>query len=80
MRKSISYSEYLKVQGLHYLAHKHHSKGDEYNEAICDILGAEDRYAGCVSDETMEDRPNLDRALENEGVKVRPQPKKKRGR
>lgn len=70
MRKTISPTMHLKVVALFHMAHHHYREGAKYDQELCRLLQAEDRYGGCISDQMFEDNPDLDNALKNEGIKV----------
>ena len=74
--KIISPAKRLQALALFTIANRHYVKAQESMDALAELLGYQDGYAGRLSDEAIEDRPNFDKALAREGFTVRNATKK----
>lgn len=70
MSKQIDNDTYIKAQGLFYLAQEHYRKAMEFEKALSSLLGYEDSYCGCISDEMMEPEGTLNKGLKREKIEV----------
>jgi hypothetical protein len=69
--KTISRDDYLRALGLFYLGNEHQRKAEEFEKAMCTILGTE---AGCshTSDAIYNnDLDNFDEALKRDGIIIK---------
>lgn len=71
MKKTITENERLQIIGLATLAHKHFRQGIKYEQAVADILEAEDRYCDQLSDVLFDDEIDVDDVLKKMGVEVK---------
>jgi hypothetical protein len=69
--KTIDRDTYLKAQGLFHLSQRHYQKAAEFEKSLSQLLGYEDVYCGCISDELMDaDHGTLDSGLKREKIEV----------
>lgn len=74
-KKSITPNDRLKAFALFTMANDHYAKAREFEAGIAEMLGYDDTYCGCISDE-MYDGGNFDRGLKAEGFEVKAPAKK----
>lgn len=67
----ISRTTYMQALALYTVATKHYVRCREMEMELCELLGFEDNYAGCISDEIYEDG-DFDRGLKREKIAVEP--------
>lgn len=73
--KRITKDEFLKAFALFSMAAEHYTKAREFETALADMLGYDDTYLGCISDECI-DGGDFNRAMKKEGFTVIPNQKK----
>lgn len=64
--RKLSSEDYLKAFALWTMAARHYAKCREFESALADILGYEDVYCGCVSDQILEPNGSFDVGLKGE--------------
>ena len=69
--KTISKETYLQALGLHHLARLHYRKGEEFDKALCSLLGLE--WGGHISDSAYGER-DFDEALKLSEIVVEDKP------
>lgn len=67
----ISHQKYIQALALFTVSHKHYSKAREMELELVELLGYDDNYCGCISDEIY-DGGNFDSGLKREQIAVEP--------
>jgi hypothetical protein len=69
-KKYITKELRLQLFALFTMGANHYAKAQEYESAIADMLGYEDNYCGCISDEIF-CGGNFDSGMRNENIHVK---------
>ncbi len=70
LKSKISKQERLVLLGLMYLANEAYKQSKACDVAMTNLIGCKDEWGTLLSDEWLEEKPNLDRVLRNMGIKV----------
>jgi hypothetical protein len=74
--KKISQAKYLQALALFTVSHKYYAKSREMELELVELLGYDDNYCGCLSDEIY-DGGNFDVGLKREQISVEPKKAKR---
>ena len=77
--KKISHSTYMQCLAFFTVASKHYAKAKEMELEMIEMLGYDDNYAGCISDEIY-DGGSFDAGLKREQILVEPKKAKPKSR
>jgi hypothetical protein len=75
--KNISRAVYLQALALFTMANQNSLRANAYGEALADLLGYKDKWAGGFGDGWLDEKPNFDAILKNEDFTTRAAPIKK---
>lgn len=73
--KTITPDQRLKAFALFTMAANHYAKALEFESAVAELLGYDETYSGCISDEMIAGG-DFDRGLKKEGFVVKAPAKK----
>lgn len=69
-KSKITKQERLILLGLLFMANEHYKESVKCDVAMNKILGSKEKWGTLISDEWLEDAPNLDKVLEEMEVRV----------
>ncbi len=70
LKLKISKQERLVLLGLMYLANEAYKQSKACDDAMNTLLGAKEEWGTLLSDEWLQEKPNLDKTLKNMGIKI----------
>lgn len=66
----ISKQDRLILLGLMHMASEHYKESSKCDVAMNKLIGVKEKWGSRLSDEWLEDKPNLDGVLKDMGIKV----------